>query len=303
MDDLRAGMDAAGSKRAAICGVSEGGAMSALFAATYPEKTWALIMIGAYARRLRGDGYPWGPTAEEREEFCLEIHPAFREGWAAYLRMGASPGAALALTRMNGEIDIRSVLPAIRVPTLVIHRSEDRCLLVEEGRYLARQIPGARFLELPGADHLPFAGDSETMIDEIEEFLAGVRHSPEPDRVLATVLFFDIQAATRLEADRLLSRVGRDVEWYRGVGAGQTVAMFDGPARAVRCACAMAQRAATAHAGYRAGLHTGECDKPGRGGPQGPGIEVAAQVLRCAGAGDSGVEYGAGFGGWIGDSI
>jgi class 3 adenylate cyclase len=200
--------------------------------------------------------------------------------------MGASPGAALALTRMNGEIDIRSVLPAIRVPTLVIHRSEDRCLLVEEGRYLARQIPGARFLELPGADHLPFAGDSETMIDEIEEFLAGVRHSPEPDRVLATVLFFDIQAATRLEADRLLSRVGRDVEWYRGVGAGQTVAMFDGPARAVRCACAMAQRAATAHAGYRAGLHTGECDKPGRGGPQGPGIEVAAQVLRCAGAGE-----------------
>ncbi len=178
MDDVRAVMDAVGSRRAALCGVSEGGAMSALFAATYPERTAALVMIGAYARRIRDAGYPWGPTPSERDAFLREIQenwggpvglearapsvagdPHFREWWAAYLRTSASPAAAVALTRMNGEADIRDVLPAIRVPTLVLHRAGDRCLLAAEGRYLAERIPTARYVELPGDDHLPFVGD------------------------------------------------------------------------------------------------------------------------------------------------
>ena len=162
-------MEAAGSRRAVLMGVSEGGPLCSLFAATYPEKTEALVMIGSYARRMRDADYPWGPTPDERDRFCQTIidewggpvgiderapsvadDPAFREWWAAYLRMGASPGAAVALTRMNAEIDIRDVLPSIRVPTLVIHRTGDRCLKVEEGRYLASRIPGATFVELPG---------------------------------------------------------------------------------------------------------------------------------------------------------
>src|SRR5262245_60859104 len=160
MEDVRAVMHAAQSRRAALLGVSEGGPMCSLFAATYPEQTEALIMIGTYARRLRASDYPWAPTEEEREAFCRDIlegwggpvgiearapsvanDPAFREWWATYLRMGASPAGAVALTRMNARIDVRQVLPTIRVPTLVLHRSGDRCLLVEEGRYVASLIP------------------------------------------------------------------------------------------------------------------------------------------------------------------
>ena len=170
LDDVRAVMEAAGSRRAVLLGVSEGGPLCSLFAATYPEKTDALIMIGSYARRLRDDGLSVGPDARGARSLLPDDHrrmgragrasrnarhqwrddPAFREWWAAYLRMGASPGAAVALTRMNAEIDIRDVLPSIRVPTLVIHRTGDRCLKVEEGRYLASRIPGATFVELPG---------------------------------------------------------------------------------------------------------------------------------------------------------
>ncbi|MEO6725086.1 MAG: alpha/beta fold hydrolase, partial [Blastocatellia bacterium] len=207
MDDVRAVMEAVGSERAVLCGVSEGGPMCSLFAATYPEKTIALVMVGSYARRLQGDGYPWGPTETDRDLFLEEIRnhwggpvgleerapsvandPAFRDWWAAYLRRGASPGAAVALTRMNTEIDIRHVLPTVRVPTLVVHRTGDECLKVEEGRYLADNIPGAKFVELPGIDHLPFVGAQDEILDEIEEFLTGMRHASEFDRVLATVL-------------------------------------------------------------------------------------------------------------------
>ncbi len=169
MDDVRAVLDAVGSERAALCGVSEGGPMSALFAATYPEKTDALVMIGTYAKRVRDQDYPWAPTVEERQKFFEHMRehwggpvgveerapsaandPQFRDWWAEYLRMGASPGAALALTKMNAEIDVRQVLPTVRVPTLVIHRVGDECLKVEEGRYVAAAIPGARYVDLPG---------------------------------------------------------------------------------------------------------------------------------------------------------
>jgi pimeloyl-ACP methyl ester carboxylesterase/DNA-binding winged helix-turn-helix (wHTH) protein len=193
-DDVRAVLDAVGSERAALCGVSEGGAMCGLFAATYPERARALVMIGGYATRVRDADHPWAPTPEERRDFFEEIlrgwggpvglaeraptvaaDPRFREWWAAYLRTGASPGAALALTRMNDEIDVRRVLPSIRVPTLVLQRAGDRCVEAGAGRYLARRIRGAKYVELPGRDHLPFVGDQDAVLDEVEEFLTGGR--------------------------------------------------------------------------------------------------------------------------------
>ena len=203
MDDVRAVMDTVGSERAVLLGVSEGGPLCSLYAATYPNRTEALVMCGAYAHRTRTSDYPWAPTDDEREAFCREIlahwggpvgievrapsmagDPAFREWWATYLRMGASPAAAVALTRMNAQIDIRHVLPTVRVPTLVLHRHGDRCLRVEEGRYVAQCIPDARFVELPGDDHLPFVGDADGLLDEIERFVRQSRRRPGGSRCL-----------------------------------------------------------------------------------------------------------------------
>jgi pimeloyl-ACP methyl ester carboxylesterase/DNA-binding winged helix-turn-helix (wHTH) protein len=294
MDDVRAVLEAVGSERAALIGVSEGGPMCSLFAATYPEKTIALVMIGTYAKRIADAEYPWAPSAEERQKFyelmqrewggpvgiderapSVADDPHFREWWATYLRMGASPGAALALTKMNADIDVRHVLPSIRVPTLVIHREGDLCLKVEEGRYVAEHIPGSKYVELPGVDHLPFVGDQDALLDEVEEFLTGVRHAPEYDRVLATVLFTQIvdsaaQAAQvgerrwRDTLERHQAHVRRELELFKGreiemVGDG-LLATFDGPARAIRCACAISDSAARLGIRVRAGLHTGECD-------------------------------------------
>jgi pimeloyl-ACP methyl ester carboxylesterase len=290
MDDVRAVMDAVGSERAALCGVSEGGPMCSLFAATYPEKTLALVMIGTYAKRIRDADYPWGPTAEQREQFfehmrehwggpvgiderapSLASDPKFREWWATYLRMGASPGAAVALTQMNAEIDVRNVLPSIRVPSLVIHRTDDQCLKVEEGRFVAERIPGAKFVEFPGNDHLPFAGDQDVILDEMEEFLTGVRHRVEPDTVLATVLVAEIADVEEHGQDRwndLLRRlhayIAKEIEWYRGreidIAGYRLLAIFDGPARAIRCASTITQYASRLGVTIRAGLHTGECE-------------------------------------------
>ena len=318
MDDVRAVMDAVGSERAALCGVSEGGPMCSLFAATYPEKTLALVMIGTYAKRIRDAEYPWAPTTEERQHFFEELRqhwggpvgleerapsvandPQFREWWATYLRMGASPGAALALTQMNAEIDVRQVLPSIRVPTLVIHRSEDLCLKVEEGRYVAEKIPGAKYVELPGQDHLPFVGDQEAILDEVEEFLTGVvRHTLELDRVLATVLFTHIvdskEHAARLGTSRwdelvehLRVHTRKEIEWFRGreidMIDDRPLAIFDGPARAIRCACAISEYALRLGITMRAGLHTGECDMVG-GKVGGIATEIGVQVANEAAA-------------------
>jgi pimeloyl-ACP methyl ester carboxylesterase/DNA-binding winged helix-turn-helix (wHTH) protein len=286
MDDVRAVMDAVGSERAALCGVSEGGPMCSLFAATYPEKTLALVMIGTYAKRIRDAEYPWGPTAEQREAFfevmrkhwggpvgveerapSVASDPEFRDWWATYLRMGASPGAAVALTQMNAEIDVRNVLPSIRVPSLVIHRTDDMCLTVEEGRYVADRIPGSRFVELPGNDHLPFVGDQDAILDEVEEFLTGVRHRLEPDTVLATVLFIKFSEQNHLDPEvlrRLQSHLKKEIEWFRGreidMVGDSPLAMFDGPARAVKCATAIIEYASRLGIEIRAGLHTGEVE-------------------------------------------
>jgi hypothetical protein len=293
MDDVRAVMDAVGSKRAALLGVSEGGPMCSLFAATYPERTSALVMIGTYAKRIYDDDYPWAPTLEQRQKFFDVIRadwgkpvgiearapsmandPVFREWWATYLRMGASPGAALALTQMNAEIDVRPVLPTIRVPTLVLHRSDDRCLKVEEGRYVASRIPGSKYVELPGADHLPFVGDQEAILGEIEEFLTGVRHEPQTtDSMLATVLVLQMDVPQIREgvddsARRLITHAAREIERFRGREVhnlgNRTVAIFDGPARAIRCASTLTEYARRLALPLRAGLHTGDVElRPG----------------------------------------
>lgn len=316
MDDVRAVMDAVGSERAALCGVSEGGPMCSLFAATYPEKTLALVMIGTYAKRIRDDDYPWAPTTEQRQHFFAEMReqwggpvgleerapsvtgdPKFREWWATYLRMGASPGAALALTQMNAEIDVRQVLPSVHVPTLVIHRTGDQCLKVEEGRYVAEHIPNAKYVELPGQDHLPFVGDQDAILDEVEEFLTGVRHTQDRDTVLATVLSTQIidskEHADRLGNDRwyalverLRGQVRKEVEWFRGreidmVGE-RPLAIFDGPARAIRCACAITEYASRLGVMMRAGLHTGECEMVGLPGEVPGGVPTGVKVSGIA---------------------
>jgi pimeloyl-ACP methyl ester carboxylesterase len=293
MDDVRAVMDAAGSKRAALCGVSEGGAMAALFAATHPERTAALVMIGSYAKRIRDESYPWGPTEERAPS--MAGNSEFRRWWAAYLRTAASPGAAVALTRMNSEADIRDILPAIRVPTLVAHRTGDQCLVVEEGRYLAERIPGARFVELPGVDHLPFVGDQDSILDEVEEFLTGVRQTPRTEPVLATVLSacFQLEPGQDRPASRTWQRlrdhVDRELEWARGrdcsLSTHNLIASFDGPARAVRCASAIAQHAARLGFRVRCGLHIGECELTG-GTIRGTAVETARQIALEAGAGE-----------------
>jgi pimeloyl-ACP methyl ester carboxylesterase len=324
MDDVRAVLEATGSERAALVGVSEGGPMCSLFAATYPEKTLALVMIGTYAKRVWHPDYPWAPTADERRRFyellerewggpvglderapSLKDDAQFREWWATYLRSGASPGAALALTQMNAEIDVRHVLPSISVPSLVIHRAGDLCLKVEEGRYVASRIPGARFVELPGEDHLPFVGDQDAILDEVERFLVGVRHSFDPERVLATVLYAfvvedrlrDVDADSEAGARDLSARLAqyqeearREAVWFRGrevrASEGATFAIFDGPARAIRCACRLLRAGERAGLRVKAGLHTGECDVTADG-VGGVAVSIAAQVAAHASAGEA----------------
>src|SRR5687768_8376643 len=313
IEDVRAVMDAVGSKRAVLVGVSEGGPMCALFAATDPERTAALVMIGTYAKRIRDDAYPWAPTEEQREAFfelmkrewggpvgieerapSMKDDPDFREWWATYLRMGASPGAAVALTKMNSEIDVRNILPSIRVPTLVIHRSGDLCLKVEEGRFVANLIPGCKYVELGGIDHLPFVGNQDEILDEIEEFLTGMRHAEKIDRVLATVMNVKIidpqtEAKERGEADwqDLLERshiyVRRQLDLFKGreVSYNQNgvLAAFDGPARAIRCAAAITDSAKRLGIRVKTGLHTGECDVLGNN-YSGFAVRLAQQIAK-----------------------
>ncbi|MEQ1763100.1 MAG: alpha/beta fold hydrolase, partial [Pyrinomonadaceae bacterium] len=290
-EDVHAVMDAVGSERAVLVGVSEGGPMCAMFAATYPERTSGVVMFGTYAKRIRDDDYPWAPTVEQRNAFFDVVQrdwgkpvgieerapsmagdPEFRDWWAEYLRMGASPGAAVALTKMNAEIDVRDVLPLVRVPTLVMHRRDDLCLKVDEGRYVADRIPGAKFVELDGNDHLPFVGDQERILSEIEDFVTGLQYGGGIDRVLATVLNIRLIDVDSFRQDpdlatRTREFIRRKLDLFRGrevhYGNGQVLATFDGPARAIRCAAAIVESAASQNIGVRTGLHTGECDVVG----------------------------------------
>jgi len=302
MDDIRAVMDSAGSRRAAILGISEGGPMSALFAATYPERTVALILYGTYARTTWAPDYPWGSrqdNADARDEATRKtwgspeaIHNMVA-GWLApsmaddqrfcewmgrFVRLGASPGAAVALQRMNRLIDVRDVLPTIHVPTLVLRRIGDPVGSAESSRYLADHIPGASYVELPGTDHMNFVGDADGFDDEVQEFLTGERSVPEHDRILATVLFTDIVDSTRRAAE-MGDRRWRElldghnalaqgaISRFRGRAVKSTgdgfLATFDGPARAVRCAFALRDEVRRLGLEIRAGLHTGEIELMG----------------------------------------
>jgi class 3 adenylate cyclase len=317
MDDVRAVMDAAGSERAAIFGSSEGGLMSVLFAATYPERTLALVAAAIYAKRIRSPDYPWAPTPEARAAEIEEIErtwggemdisdlaPSADEGFkrraVSYLRRSASPGAAVALLRMNTQIDVRHVLPTIRVPTLVLHRTGDRDVRVDEGRWIAAQIPDARFVELAGDEHLIWAGDVDEVVDEVEEFLTGSRPVRDADRVLATVLFSDVVSSTERAAEvgdrrwrQLLDAhytiVKRELERFRGrlvdtAGDG-FLATFDGPARAVRCAAAIGRRARELGIELRSGVHTGEVELAGDA-VRGLAVHVGARVASRAEPGE-----------------
>ncbi|MDR7521193.1 MAG: adenylate/guanylate cyclase domain-containing protein [Armatimonadota bacterium] len=293
--------------------------MCALFAATHPERTLALVMYGSYARRAWAPDYPWGATQEHLDALVREIRERwgepvlldlrapslagdqrFRQWWATYLTRSASPGAVVALTRMNYQIDIRHVLPTIRVPTLVIHRTGDVTLPVEASRYMAQRVPGARLVEVPGEDHLPFVGDQDAILTEIEEFLTWATPAPEPDRILATVLFTDIVGSTE-RASEMGDRRWRDLlERYRAVvraelrryrgreidTAGDSfLASFDGPARAIRCACAIRDAARGLGIEIRAGLHTGEVEVMGST-IGGIAVHIGARVAALAGAGE-----------------
>ena len=319
MDDVRAVLDAVDSERAALFGVSEGGAMSALFAATYPERTSALVMYGSYARRQRTSDYPWGQSAEDLAASLREIEQGwggpvgrairapsaahderFMRFWASYLVQSASPQAALTLARMNAEIDVRPILSAIRVPTLILHREGDRVVGTGDARYLAEQIPSAVLVLLAGDDHLPWVGDQDAVLDEVEECLTGIRRGPALDRVLATVLFTDIVDSTKKAAELgdtkwkgLLhahdERVRTELARFRGVEVKTTgdgfLASFDGPARAVGCAHAIVDGVRNLGIEIRAGCHTGEVELLD-GDLGGIAVHIGARVAALAGAGE-----------------
>jgi len=316
MDDVRAVMDAVGSERAALFGYSEGGPMSALFAATYPERTRALVLYSSYAKRLRTDDYPWAPTWEERVAAANELEAHWGENvdmaamWphaspadaAWFQRMGRaalSPAAARDLILMNSHVDVREVLPAIGCPTLVLHRVGDMDTRMEDGRYIAAHIPGARFVELPGDIHVPWV-DADQILDPIEEFLTGVRPAALSDRVLATILFTDIVGSTDRVRElgdaawsRLLQRhhetVRRELPRYGGTEvdtAGDGFhARFDGPARAIRCGLAIRDAVRDLGIEVRVAVHTGEIERTPEG-PRGIAVHLAARILSLAQAGE-----------------
>ncbi len=325
MDDVRAVMDAVGSRRAAFYGLSEGAAMALLFAATYPDRTAALVVRSAFPRRMWAPDYPWGRTEEEYERevaAALEIFgpreralavvrmlgqfdDAEAESFLQLLRYGSSPGSLEALHRMNKEIDVRHVLPAVRVPTLILHGSEDTIVPLEVAQYVAEKIPTARVVEVPGAGHLAFGKPALDAAAEQERFLTeawegGAWQEDEPERVLATVLFTDIVGSTA-KATELGDRAWRELleqhhrlirrELIRFRGAELDVAgdgffaRFDGPARAVRCACAITESLRGLGLELRAGLHTGECELlDGKVG--GIAVHIGARVAKEAEPGE-----------------
>ena len=311
MDDLRAVMDAAGCERAAILGISEGGPMSTLFAATYPERVTSLVLYGTFPRLVRTPDFSEGLSQKNMDALMERIRAEwggpvgvdvwapseagnreFESWWARLLRQGTSPNGATELMELYREIDVRAVLPAIDVPTLLLHREADRVVPARMARFMEEKIPGARLTALPGADHLPWVGDQDGLLDEVEEFLVGSRRGGEPERALATVLFTDIVGSTETAArlgDRrwrdLLERhdaiVRRQLEVHRGrevktMGDG-FLAVFDGPARAIRCAVAIRDQLREVGVAIRAGVHTGEVELIGSD-VSGMAVNIGARV-------------------------
>ena len=322
VDDVRAVMDDAGSERAALFGISEGGPMSVLFAAAHPGRVTSLVLYGAMGRTTEAPDYPWASPADALRESATEFiapywgrqsegmvelfapslagDPRAAEFTARMERSAASPGMVQKIFEMFLDIDVRSVLPTIHVPTLVLHRRGDRVVNRRAGEELAARIPGASYVELPGIDHLPWAGDSDTVLGEIEEFLTGTRSLPEPDRVLATVMFTDIVGSTKRAAE-----VG-DARWRELLAAHHTavrleltrfrgrevktlgdgfLATFDGPARAVRCGQAIAAEARSLGFEVRVGLHTGEVELIGDD-VGGIAVHIAARIGALATPGE-----------------
>ncbi|MGH9050613.1 MAG: adenylate/guanylate cyclase domain-containing protein [Acidimicrobiia bacterium] len=319
MEDVRAVMDAAGSEQAALFGNSEGAQLAVLFAATYPERTVATVLYGGFACARREPAYPAG-IPESVVDAIVEVverdwggddvlgvvlpsigdDPAAREWWRSYFRRSTSPGAAAAQIRLGYEGDAREVLGAVQAPTLVMHSAADQWIRAAHGRYLAQHIPGAHYVELDGADHLPYLGAGDAIVEESREFLTGVREPAEPDRVLATVLFSDIVSSTEQAAalgdrrwrDRLDAHdtaVRRQLERFRGREVKTTgdgfLATFDGPARGIRCGWALREAARAVGVDVRVGLHTGEIELRGED-IGGVAVHVAERVCGHAGPGE-----------------
>jgi pimeloyl-ACP methyl ester carboxylesterase len=319
IEDASAVMDAVGVGRAALLGTGIGGAVALLFAASHPGRVSALVLVNSTARTAAGENYPFGSTPELRSSMRERMRDAwgqaailpmlapeaagdarFREWYGRFERLAASPGMALAAQRLIFDLDVRDVLGAIQCPTLVLHREDDPLITVEHGRYLAEHVPGARYVELPGAGHAFWSGDASALLDEIQTFLTGVAATPEPDRVLATVLFTDIvestEVATSLGDSRWAELLGeheaivrREVERSRGRivafhGDG-AFARFDGPARAIRSACAIREALRAVGLEIRAGLHTGEVELRDDD-LRGLGVHIGARVATSAEPGE-----------------
>jgi class 3 adenylate cyclase/pimeloyl-ACP methyl ester carboxylesterase len=318
MDDARIVLDAVGSEETALIGDAEGGPMAMMFAATYPQRTRALVLVNTFARMLRADDYRIG-MPEEAAERLLQIwerawgtgivlelsapsvadDPEMQHWVGRYMRLSAPPAACTRMYRWVLQVDVRSVLQSIQAPTLILHRAENRHYRVSMGRYLAEHIPGAKYMEFPGADWYPPFVNAQPVLDEIEEFLTGARPVPAQDRILATVLFTDIVGSTDLAArlgdQRWLDlRAAHDglvrthLDRYRGREVATTgdgfLATFDGPARAVRCASGIASSVESLGIRIRAGLHSGEVEIQD-GQIAGIAVHIAARVMALAGEG------------------
>jgi pimeloyl-ACP methyl ester carboxylesterase/class 3 adenylate cyclase len=318
MDDVRAVLDAVGSSQAALLGWSEGGTMCTLFAATYPDRTAALITVGSYARRLRAPDYPYftdreeafkaveaaaadwgGPVWLEIRAPSLVNDPIIRQWWAKFVRMSASASAATALQRLNIEIDVRHVLPSIRVPTLILHAKNDRAIPVGAGRYMADHIPNARFVEIDTIDHLPFFDKSDEFMHHIQSFLTGSSTPAISESRVSTLMFTDIVGSTQIAvakgnlrfADLLEvhhAAIRTELARHRGeeintAGDG-FLAAFDGPARAIKCAVAIVKSLGVLGINCRIGLHTGECEVR-QGQLHGVALHIAARVAALASPG------------------
>jgi pimeloyl-ACP methyl ester carboxylesterase len=316
MDDVRAVMDAAGFERAVLFGYSEGGPMSLLFAATYPERTVALVLHGTFAKQEWHDTFA-ARLAETPEQLAALVEERWSEGWpgldvwaptfaeneenrqafARFMRQAASPATAAAILRMSWEIDVRPILPAIRVPTLILHRREERAFGVGHARYLADHIPEAKYVEMPGVDHLLYAGDHEAIAETVEEFLTGARRARKAGP-LSTVLLIDVvdsagragalgDRAWRNLLERHQTMVRKEVSRFRGREAAgdQWVATFDGPIRALRCALRLREILAESRLQIRAGVHTGECEFQ-NDRLNGTTVRIAAQILAEAAPGE-----------------